>query len=82
MSTTLIEPTKLSAPARLARHWKNITPFAPWAIAWYDHRRMMPGRLRALCACQFCWDGVCSISIHGCPSLRPRMSVWANAVSV
>ncbi len=56
-----------SAPAWAARHWKNITPSEPRAIAWWLHSRITPGGFTRFCGRQLTWLVACSISSQGLP---------------
>ena len=57
-----------SAPARDARHWKNIAPWLPRATWQRLLRISSPGRLAALRGCQFTALVECSISSHSPPA--------------
>ncbi|OLE24079.1 MAG: hypothetical protein AUG44_20410 [Actinobacteria bacterium 13_1_20CM_3_71_11] len=70
-----------SAPAREARHWKNMAPSLPRATWPRLSRSNSPGALARLRGCQFTAPVECSMSSHGRPPPRDRVRSPAKAMS-
>ena len=62
--------------------WKNRTVSAPWATACQLSLRTSPGCLTLQNGNQFCWFGVCSISMNGLLPPMPRIRSWHMAVKL
>jgi hypothetical protein len=68
-----------SAPARDARHWKNIAPSLPRATWPRLLRRICPGSLAMLRGCQLTALVECSISSQDPPPASDRARSAAKA---
>ena len=68
-----------SLPARDWRHWKNMMPSAPRAIACMLSAAIWPGALGALVGRQLRALVACSMRIHGVSGLSERIRSRANA---
>ena len=62
--------------------WKNCTVSAPCDTACQLSLRTSPGRLTLQNGNQFCWFGVCSISMNGLLPPMPRIRSWHMAVKL
>ena len=63
-----------SCPYFACRHWKNIAPSEPWAMACRLSMRIWPGAFGTLTSRQLTALAACSSSSHGCPPFSERMS--------
>ena len=81
-SCAMTAPWNRSQPPRDCFIWKNRTVSAPWATACQLSLRTSPGCLTLQNGNQFCWFGVCSISMNGLLPPMPRIRSWHMAVKL
>ena len=55
------------------RHWKNMAPSEPWAMACIESMRIWPGALGTFTSRQLTALADCSSSSHGAPPFSERI---------